>query len=93
MLLVDIETTRRRNRWRLIVGHKEKIDGLITAFDRVVHKDHFNPDCVGCPGRTALTALAKEPGTLGSVSLLEHIRNCAACLDDLRELRLATKRS
>jgi len=75
------------------VGRKEEIDDLITAFDRMVHEDHLNPERAGCPGRPALTALARDSMPLGSDSLLEHIRHCAACLDELKELRLAMKRS
>jgi len=92
--LVAIETKRdRKSREGLIVGRKEELDDLITAFDRAVHEGHPNPERVGCPGRPALTALAKEPATVRSDSILEHIRNCAACLDELKELRLATKRA
>ena len=75
------------------MGRKEEIDDLITAFDRVVHQDHLNPERAGCPGQPALTALARNSQSLGSDSILEHIRNCAVCLDELKELRLAMKRS
>ena len=75
------------------MGRKEDLDDLIAAFDRAVHEDHPNPARVGCPGRPALTTLAKESATIRSDSILEHIRNCAACLDELKELRLATKRA
>jgi hypothetical protein len=74
------------------VGRKEELDDLITAFDRAVHDDHPNPERVGCPGQPALTMLADESVTLRSDSVLEHIRNCAACLDELKELRLTIKR-
>lgn len=75
------------------MGRKEDIDDLLAAFDRVVHQDQLNPERAGCPGRPALTALARDSQALGSDSLLEHIRNCAACLDELKELRLAMKHS
>jgi hypothetical protein len=75
------------------VGRQEELDDLIAAFDRTVHEDHPNPQRVGCPGRPALTALARESSTLRSDSILEHIRNCSACLEELKELRLAMKRS
>jgi hypothetical protein len=74
------------------VGRKEKIDDLITAFDRVVHEDHLNPERAGCPGTPALTALAGDSKPLGSDSSLEHILHCAPCLDEFKELRLAMKR-
>lgn len=73
------------------MSRKEKLDDLIAAFERMVHDNHPNPERVGCPGRSALTTLAKESATFRSDSILEHIRNCAACLDELKELRLATK--
>jgi hypothetical protein len=74
------------------VGRKEELDDLMTAFDRAVHEDHPNPERVGCPGRPALTMLAEESMARRSDSVLEHIRNCAACLDEFKELRLTIKR-
>jgi hypothetical protein len=58
-----------------------------------MHEEHPNAERVGCPGRAALTTLAGAAATLGPDSILEHVRNCAACLDELKELRLVTKRS
>jgi hypothetical protein len=75
------------------VGRKEELDDLIAAFERAVHEDAPNPERVGCPGRLALSTLAKESANIRSDSILEHIRNCAACLDEVKELRLATKRA
>jgi hypothetical protein len=43
-----------------MAGRKEGLDDLITAFGCALHEDHPNPERVGCPGRPALTALAKE---------------------------------
>lgn len=76
-----------------MVGRKDELDDLITAFDRSVHEDHPNPERVGCPGRPSLTTLVQGSRTLCSGPILNHIRNCAACLDELKALRLATKRS
>jgi len=75
------------------VSHKEELDDLIAAFGRRVHEEHPNPERVGCPGRAALTRLATEPDPLGPDSILDHIRQCAACLDELRDLRISSKRS
>jgi hypothetical protein len=77
----------------LILGRKEELDDLIAAFGRRVHEEHPNSARVGCPGLHALTTLAEESAILCSNSLLEHIRNCAACLDELKTLRLSIKRS
>ncbi len=93
ILLVAIETKNAEITRGVGVGREEEIDDLIEAFDRVVHEDHLNPDRAGCSGRPVLTVLAKDSKPLGSDSLLEHIRHCAACLDELKELRLAMKRS
>ena len=75
------------------MSRKQELDDLIAAFECAVHENHPNRERVGCPGTPALTTLAKESATLQSDSILEHIRNCAACLDELKELRLATKRA
>ena len=75
------------------MGRKDEIDDLITAFDRAVHEDYPNPERAGCPGQPALTALAKDLKAAGTDSLLEHIRHCAACLDELKQLRVAMKGS
>jgi len=60
---------------------------LIDAFDRVVHQDHPNPDRANCPREAALRVLAFEPKSFQSETLLDHVRNCAPCLDELRRLR------
>jgi hypothetical protein len=75
------------------VGRKEELDDLIAAFGRRVHEEHPNPERVGCPGRPELTMLVSESATLPSGSVLEHVRQCAACLDELKGLRLSIKRS
>jgi hypothetical protein len=69
------------------VGSKEEFDDLLAAFGRRVHEENPNPKRIGCPGRPALTRLAAEPETLGRNSILDHVQQCAACLDELRALR------
>ena len=76
-----------------MVGRKEELDDLIAAFGRRVHEDHLNLERVGCPGPTALARLATEADTLGIDPILNHVRQCAACLDELRDLRLSSKPS
>ena len=68
------------------MGSKEEIDDLIAAFDRVVHEHYPNPERIGCPARFALTRLATGPRDSESGAVLDHIRECASCLDDLRDL-------
>ena len=72
---------------------KEELNALITALDRLVHAEHPNPERVGCPGRATLTRLASDPDAFETDSILRHIQQCAACLDELKELRLSTKAS
>jgi hypothetical protein len=60
---------------------------LFDAIDRVVHQDYPNPRGIDCPGHFILQKLAAEPGVAHSVSTLAHIRHCAPCFDELRELR------
>ena len=74
------------------VGRKKELDNLIAAFGHRLHEEHPNPERTGCPGRAALTRLASEPGSIDASSILDHIRQCAPCLDELRNLRTAKKR-
>jgi hypothetical protein len=74
------------------VGRKEELTDLMAAFGRRVHEEHPNPERSGCPGLSALTALAGESVPLAS-PILDHIGNCAHCLDELRRLRLPSKQS
>jgi len=60
---------------------------LLDAFDRVVHQDHPNPERIDYPGTTVLQKLAAEPVAVQSESILAHIRRCAPCFDELKELR------
>ncbi len=94
MPLVAIETKRStKSRQGGIVSRKEELDDLIAAFDRLMHRDHPNPERVNCPGRPALTRLAKEPEAFPADSILDHVRQCAACLDEFRDLRMSSKQT
>jgi hypothetical protein len=73
-------------------GRKEELDDLIAAFRRQLQEEHPNPERAGCPGRPALMRLATEPDPLGPDFILDHIRQCAACLEELKELRRTIKR-
>ena len=75
------------------MSRKEELDDLIAAFGRRVHEEHPNPKRVGCPGWPALSRLATQPEALGTDSILDHVRRCAACLDELKNLRMSSKRS
>ena len=75
------------------MGRKEELDDLLATFGRRVHEEHPNAARVGCPGLPALTRLATKPRDLESGAILDHIRECASCLDELRDLRRSRKRS
>ncbi|HEV2398758.1 MAG TPA: hypothetical protein VGS27_17570 [Candidatus Sulfotelmatobacter sp.] len=60
---------------------------LIDAFENVVHRDFPNPERVGCPGREVLAQLVRLPADAQRSHLLEHVRKCAPCFDELKKLR------
>lgn len=60
---------------------------LLDAFDRVVHNDFPNPQRIDCPGNEILQRLARQPADAELTHLLAHIRQCAPCFDELKELR------
>jgi hypothetical protein len=60
---------------------------LLDAFDRVVHEDFPNPQRIACLGREVLLKLAQQPADTQVAHLLAHIRQCAPCFDELKELR------
>ena len=59
---------------------------LLSAFDKVIHKDFPNAQRIDCPGHEALLKLAEGAAHV-EVHLLAHIRQCAPCFDELKELR------
>jgi hypothetical protein len=75
------------------MSRNDNLDSLIAAFARHLQEEHPNPGRIGCPGRAALTQLATKTDTLEPASVLEHIRQCAACLAELRDLRMPKKSS
>jgi hypothetical protein len=60
---------------------------LLDAFDRVVNEDVPNPQRIACPGRAVPPKLAQRPADTQLAHLLTHVRQCAPCFDDLKELR------
>lgn len=84
-----------RNRGRDDHGHTVwRMDlekDLIDAFDRVVHKDFPNPQRINCPGSQILTRFATEPKGNELISVLAHLKQCAPCFDELREIRQKTQ--
>jgi hypothetical protein len=60
---------------------------LLDAFDRVVHDDFPNPQRTSCPGREVLLKLARRSADTQFACVLAHIRQCAPCFDELKELR------
>jgi hypothetical protein len=60
---------------------------LIDTFENVVHRDFPNPGRVGCPGHEVLAQLARLPSDIELSQLLAHVRKCAPCFDELRDLR------
>lgn len=65
---------------------------LMAAFETVVHRDFPNPQRTGCPGHGLLRALAAGRKDDQSARALAHIRECAPCFDELKQLRATNKR-
>jgi hypothetical protein len=63
---------------------------LINALEAIVHRDFPNPQRVGCPGRNSLLGLAAHRRDAQSALALAHVRECAPCFDELKELRRRT---
>lgn len=64
---------------------------LLDAFERAIHEDFPNPQRIDCPGRDVLLKLAQRPPDTQFAHLLAHIRQCAPCFDELKELRQKTQ--
>jgi hypothetical protein len=60
---------------------------LLDAFEGVIHKDFPNPQRIDCPGRDVLLKLAQWSADAQLAHSLAHIRQCAPCFDELKELR------
>ena len=60
---------------------------LLDAFNRVVHEDFPNRQRVACPGREILLKLAQGPADAQLSHMLDHVRRCAPCFDELKDLR------
>ena len=60
---------------------------LLDAFDRVLHEDFPNPQRIDCPEHQVLLKLAQQSADAQLSHLLDHIRRCAPCFDELTELR------
>jgi hypothetical protein len=60
---------------------------LLETFEKIIHEDFPNPQRIGCPGGDALLRLAERSGPVPQTRLLAHIRQCAPCFDELKELR------
>ncbi len=60
---------------------------MIAEFERMVRRDFPNPERVGCPGPEQLRLLAKLSRGSELSHLLEHVRKCSPCFDELKRVR------
>lgn len=67
----------------------DKEKDLIEAFENLVHKDFPNSERVGCPGSDALQYFFASPKNPELSAILDHIRQCGPCFDELKKLRQA----
>jgi hypothetical protein len=65
---------------------------LTDAFERSLRRDFPNPERTGCPGRDALSRFVACPNAPELSLLLEHVRRCAPCFDELKRLRVKAER-
>ena len=79
----DSESGRRQLPSDLDPGEEE----LLKAFDQWIHTAHPNPTREGCPEHSVLISFAFGSGKVEDEGLLDHVGHCAACLDDLQQIR------
>ncbi len=60
---------------------------LLLAFDIWIHEKHPNPEREGCPGRDRLEAVVRAKTKVEDQYTLDHIGLCAACLDEMKEIK------
>lgn len=60
---------------------------LLVAFDIWIHEKHPNRERKGCPGRERLEAVVQARTRVEDQYTLKHMGLCAACLDEMREIR------
>jgi hypothetical protein len=60
---------------------------LLMAFDIWIHENHPNPKRIGCPGRERLEAVVRARTKVEDQYTLDHMGECAACLDEMREIK------
>jgi hypothetical protein len=60
---------------------------LLEAYVRWVRAEHPNPERKGCPGKSVLTALVLTKKKFEDEYTLMHIGRCAACLDELKQIK------
>jgi hypothetical protein len=65
---------------------------LTDAFERLLERDFPNPDRTGCPGQDALSRFVACPNAPELSILLEHVRRCAPCFEELKRLREKAER-
>jgi hypothetical protein len=65
---------------------------FLEVFFDWIHTVYPNKHRKGCPGRSALLALETVKGRFEDEYTLQHIGRCAACLDDLMEIRRGLRR-
>ena len=77
------ESGRRQLPSDLDPGEQE----LLEAFDHWIHTAHPNPTREGCPHHSVLRSLVFGTGKFEDEAVLNHIGHCAACLDELQQIR------
>ena len=79
----NCESGRRQLPSDLDPGEEE----LIEAFDQWIHTAHSNHTREGCPHRSVLRSFVFGTNKTKDESVFDHIGHCAACLDDMQQIR------
>jgi len=54
-----------------------------------IHETHPNRERKGCPGRERLEAVVRARTKVEDKYTLDHIGHCAACLDEMKDIKRA----
>jgi len=68
-------------------GESKPRSDLGSLLDSWIHETHPNPQRTGCPGRERLEAVVRATKKLKDKDTLDHIGQCAACLDEMRAIK------